>query len=353
MVHKEPYYQELTLDPELIGGSVPGIARMPDGDVLAVWQSSQRVLGARSADAGATWSRAQVLVDRADGDVALLAAERRVVLQYTSAESTQEHAGEAPRYATSGLYHMVSGDGGRSWGAATRIDTGKRYCGNCNEGIALRDGTLIMPCYHVENLESGAQVYEREMVCVAGVLRSTDGGATWQPGDGVRLPGDPNGADEPTVVELAGGDLLMLVRTTRGRHYQARSGDRGATWSAPVPSTLVASNTPAALYRLSFEPSAVMAVWTSTPYIGAMNRYPLSVAISYDECASWAHHRILTNPGCQVSYPGITQAGDGTILVVWQQWLAKTFHFPPYENIKTRLKCARFSEAWLREGAPL
>ena len=169
----------------------------------------------------------------------------------------------------------------------------------------------------------------------------------------MRLPGDPNGADEPTVVELAGGDLLMLVRTTRGRHYQARSGDRGATWNALLPSTLVASNTPAALYRLSFEPSAVVAVWTSTPYIGAMNRYPLSVAISYDECASWAHHRILTNPGCQVSYPGVTQAGDGTILVIWQQWLAKTFHFPPYENIKTRLKCARFSEAWLREGATL
>jgi len=32
------------------------------------------------------------------------------------------------------------------------------------------------------------------------------------------------GSDEPTVVELAGGELLMLVRTTRGRHYQARSG---------------------------------------------------------------------------------------------------------------------------------
>ena len=72
------------------------------------------------------------------------------------------------------------------------------------------------------------------------------------------------------------------------------------TWSAPSPSNLVASNTPAALYRLSFEPSAVVAVWTSTPYIGAMNRYPLSVAISYDECATWAHHRILANPGCQV-----------------------------------------------------
>ena len=72
-----------------------------------------------------------------------------------------------------------------------------------------------------------------------------------------------------------------------------------------------------------------------------MNRYPLSVAISYDECASWAHHRILTNPGCQVSYPGVTQAGDGTILVVWQQWLAKTFHFPPYENIKTPAEVRR------------
>ena len=123
MAHTESYYQESTLDPELIGGSVPGIARLPDGNVLAVWKSSQRVLGARSADAGATWRRAQVLVDRADGDVALLAAERRVVLQYTGAESTQEHAGEAPRYATSALYHVVSRDRGRSWGAAPPAST--------------------------------------------------------------------------------------------------------------------------------------------------------------------------------------------------------------------------------------
>ena len=40
MAHTESYYQELTLDPELIGGSVLGIARMPDGDILAVWKSS-------------------------------------------------------------------------------------------------------------------------------------------------------------------------------------------------------------------------------------------------------------------------------------------------------------------------
>ena len=353
MTGEESFLQELTLDPQIIAGSVPGIARLPNGDILAVWQSSQRVMGTRSSDGGATWSRGEVLVDSVDGDMALLATRQRVILQYTGGESTQEQASEAPRYATSGLYHMVSGDSARSWGPAVRIDTGKRYSGNCNEGIVLRDGTLIMPFYYVGNLEGGEQVYEREMVCVAGVLRSTDDGATWQPGAGVRLPGDPNGADEPTVVELASGELLMLVRTTRGRHYQARSADRGATWSAPVPSILVASNTPAALYRLSFDPSAVVVAWTSTPYLGTMNRHPLSVAISYDECVSWAHHRILTNPGCQVSYPGVTQAADGTILVIWQQWLAKTFHFPPYENIRTRLKCARFSEAWLREGAPL
>ena len=215
---------------------------MPDGDMLAVWQSSQRVLGARSADAGSTWSRAQVLVDSADGDVALLAAERRVVLPVHQRRVDAGARGRGARYATSGLYHMVSADSGRSWGAATRIDTGKRYCGNCNEGIALRDGTLIMPFYYVENLEGGAQVYEREMVCVAGVLRSTDGGATWQPGAGVRLPGDPNGADEPTVAELAGGDLLMLVRTPAAattRRAAATAAPPGAPcyrqpWSPPT-----------------------------------------------------------------------------------------------------------------------
>ena len=221
------------------------------------------------------------------------------------------------------------------------------------EGLELRDGTLVLPYYYVRNLEDGGEVYERDMVCVSSVLTSTDGGASWQSGADVQLTDDPNGADEPAVVELCDGDLLMIVRSTKGRHYQSRSSDRGATWSEPVPTVLVASNTPAALHRLSFQPNAVVVVWTSTPYIGAMNRYPLSVAISYDDCVSWAHHRILTNPGCQVSYPGVTTADDGTIVVVWQQWLAKTYHYPPYDSIKSRMKCARFNEEWLREGCSL
>ena len=353
MASSGPFYQEITLEPEIIGGAVPGVARMPNGDILAIWSDTENVLGARSSDAGVSWSGAEVLAPSVDGDPALLAARRGTALHFSKGEMIMGEGGDAPRYRRSTLYRMGSDDGGCTFGPATRIDTGRLYNGHANEGLELRDGTLVMPYYYVQNLEGGGEVYEREMVCVSSVLTSTDSGSSWQSGGEVRLPHDPNGSDEPAVVELGDGDLLMIVRSTRGRHYQSRSSDRGATWSDPVPTLLVASNTPAALHRLSFEPSAVVVVWTSTPYVGAMNRYPLSVAISYDECVSWAHHRILTNPGCQVSYPGVTSADDGTILVIWQQWLAKTFHFPPYTSIRVRLKCARFSEDWLREGASL
>jgi hypothetical protein len=42
-----------------------------------------------------------------------------------------------------------------------------------------------------------------------------------------------------------------------------------------------------------------------------LNRFPLSVALSSDGGHTWSSPRILSDPGLQVSYPGLTQANDG------------------------------------------
>ena len=347
------FYEEYVVGPDNVEGSIPGISRLANDDILAVYMSPGEIKGVLSSDNGRTWEDPFLIVKGDDiGDPSLLATENRVLLNYSSVESIVEGDDEYPRYRSSRWMQKMSSDNGRTWGEAKKLETGRVYCASPHEGIVLRSKMLVWPFTWVKNCEGTSEPLEGEMVGVSSVMKSSDGGETWVKGGDVNVD-TPNGADEPSVVELKNGDLFMIIRTAIGRHYQSVSSDSGKTWSEPEPSMLVASNTPAALYRITHDPSRVLVVWDNTPYIHAPNRFPLNVAVSYDECKTWAHCRILTNPGCQVSYPGITAARDGTILVIWQQWLKKKFIYPPFTNIRTRLKCARFSEEWLSEGSPL
>ena len=103
MASSGPFYQELTLEPEIIGGAVPGVARMPNGDILAIWSDTENVLGARSSDAGVSWSEAEVLAPSVDGDPVLLAARRGTALHFSKGERDRPyrgavHASAAPVY---------------------------------------------------------------------------------------------------------------------------------------------------------------------------------------------------------------------------------------------------------------
>ena len=349
-------YEEYVVAPDNIDGSVPGIARTPSGDILAVYRSQsdvKEIRGVFSRNGAATWEDPFVIA-RADGiaDPSLLVTDTKVVVHYSEILSIVDRANAVPQFRDTLWMQQISQDNGRTWSKASRVETGKKYCTSPHKGIVLRDGTLVWPFCWTEECESQAEPTEAQMTIVSSLMKSSDAGKTWVKGGDVRVD-IPNGADEPSIVELSNGDLFMLVRTTIGRHYQSISKDRGKNWSTPTPSILVASNTPAALYRLSWEPNRILVVWDNTLNIHPANRFPLCVAVSEDDCRTWSHARVLTNPGCQVSYPGITSTKDGLVLVIWQQWLKKHFIYPPYTNIRTRLKCARFTVEWLEEGAPL
>jgi hypothetical protein len=85
MASSGPFYQEITLEPEIIGGSVPGVARMPNGDIVAVWIDGENMMGARSSDAGASWSGAEVLAPSVEGDPALLSGANTLAIRITAA----------------------------------------------------------------------------------------------------------------------------------------------------------------------------------------------------------------------------------------------------------------------------
>ena len=63
------------------------------------------------------------------------------------------------------------------------------------------------------------------------IIRSTDGGRTWSDPEWVdEINGDN---DEPALIELAGGDILCVMRTNGGdSRWWSVSRDKGLTWTA-------------------------------------------------------------------------------------------------------------------------
>ena len=124
--------------------------------------------------------------------------------------------------------------------------------------------------------------------------------------------------DESKVVQLTNGSILMSMRTY-GWRYFAISNDEGDTW-------------PMKAYRTTLRDpfcNAEIMSYTSTldgydknrlihTYLDSTSgRKNLSIAISYDEGATWVHHkRIFTG---NAAYSTMTMDPyDGTIFVYWE-----------------------------------
>jgi len=344
---------------------IPSIATLPNGDLLTVWAATGGgpdqtvIVGALSHDCGRTWDRPVVIGDDPDRrccDPAILVTNDAVIVMYMILEYPDPRPDDAAcRYKKTTMTQRISTDNGRSWGPALPIDTGRVYSGSAAEGIVLKDGTLVWPFWWEMECELGRTPTENEMICISSVLISDNGGKDWEKGADVQLetysaPGAQSvGADEPAIVELNDGRLYMLARTAEGQLFQAWSSDRGRSWTAMSPSALHSPGSPPALISLSRDPSKIVVVWNNAA--GDL-RFPLDIAISYDECQTWAHARTISNPGCEVSYPGVTVAGDGSIVVVYQQFHQTYFDDSPANALRDAdIKCARLTEDWIKEGA--
>jgi len=323
----------------------PVIARLASGKLLAVWSarsqgdSDGRIVGAVSSDGGKTWGTPGTVIDipqMEDGDPSIVVDGPRVFVYSTTVPLHQR------LIERSQVYVVWSDNEGATWSAPEELKFSFKYfVGKRHIGIKLLDGTLAMPFSWDLWAQKGTPARtEGEMNLASGVLLSKDG-IHWTPYGQVHAwtekvtPGSTNGVCEPALVELHTGELLMILRTGTSFHYESRSRDGGLTWDAPRPSSLMGHNTPSALWRLDQNPEEIVAIWNNSP----RNRYPLSVAISSDGGRRWSKPRdVATSDGPQVSYPGITQAPDGTLVAVWQQQL---------RDGGRSIQWARFSRDWV------
>ena len=252
--------------------------RLETGEILYVYthyygnsgddHASARLMSRVSKDDGVTWSEEDELVLENEGKLNVMSVsllrlrDRSIALFYL----VKEHAGDCRPYV------RFSYDEGKTWSRRVQMIDEETYnVLNNDRVVQLANGRLLAPI--ARHAYRGGDVYNYESKATVFCLISDDGGRRWKKSEIV-----PNAKNimyqEPGVVELADGRLLMTLRNASGRQYFSYSTDNGVTWSDSEPSPLVSPTSPAVIKR---EPGGdnLIAVWNESPNA----RNPLTIGI--------------------------------------------------------------------------
>ena len=268
-----------------------------------------------SSDRGETWSGDRIVATNeleAGGNVMSVSFMRlkdgRLALFHDCKLKTPDG------YSSSVKLMRTSSDEGDTWSAARDIlphaPKSYRVLNNARV-LRLRSGRLLVPLADHGLFGKGRPFKSNAtMVCAL----SDDDGETWRLSSPVGRK-DENAErkilfQEPGVIELKDGRVMMYFRTNAGRQYYAYSTDGGLTWGAAEPSPLFSPLSPATIRRLAT--GELICFWNdhenrpdqakSGPSWAAGLRTPLAVGISTDEGRTWPRRRLLESQ-CDLKHP--------------------------------------------------
>ncbi|NLH77648.1 MAG: L-rhamnose/proton symporter RhaT [Acidobacteria bacterium] len=199
-----------------------------------------------------------------------------------------------------------STDEGRTWGDPEELPAG--FLGPAkNRPLRMADGSLLCG----SSTESGGWRVHFETIRDGGANR--DGWSRTEPLGGAGTPG----LIQPALLGDGGRAVAALMRSDAGRVYEARSGDGGATWSAPVPT--VFPNPNSGIDAVSLRDGRRVLVYNPV----TEGRGALAVAVSADG-ERWRRAMTLEEAeGTEFSYPAVIQGQDGLLHVTYT-WKRRT-----------------------------
>ena len=273
-----------------------------------------------SSDRGATWTDNDEIIVKNHGgmnvmSVSLLRLQSGEIALFYLLKNSKDDCRPVMRR---------SFDEGKTWSGPTPCITDDvgYFVLNNDRVIQLKDGRLLFAVAR-QKKEKG----RFDNMGIVMTYSSDDNGKTWRRGktelDIVAPSGKRYAAQEPGVVELKDGSVLLWIRTSAGCQFMSRSHDRGETWSAPQPSWLRSPLSPASIKRLPT--GDLLAVWND--HEGRIDlkkkgrgldgwRTPLSAAVSRDDGVVWQGARAIEDdPAGHFCYVAIEPVDDGTVLL--------------------------------------
>ncbi len=270
------------------------------GDVVAD-DAPHCTVARYSSDDGKTWTSDDVIVHIEGGLSFLRLPDGRIALFYLRAKDSGKNL-----YP----YMIISKDEAKTWSPPIEIVKNPGYYTINNDRIILlKNGRIICPvAYYVTDGSSDNNgIYS---------YYSDDSGETWCKSQPVPNPNHVE-LQEPGVVELKNGEVMMFIRTRLGVQYLSYSRDKGEHWTPVQPGNIRSPLSPASIKRI---PSTgdLLLVWNDNYDPGHKdggNRSPLSMAISRDDGKSWEKKKTIEgNPYGWYCYTAIRFFGDYVLM---------------------------------------
>lgn len=273
--------------------------------------ATARIVARMSADHGRTWSDPRVLQENTGKQNVMSVTLRRLTA----------NAFDGPL----GMIYLVknsptdlkvvlriSNDEAQSFGPPILVTDAPGYHVMNNDRVTvMASGRMICPIAWTDDVfKKGGGHF----VCFC--YLSDDGGKTWRR-SAEQVDQPQRGAMEPEVVELEGGELLMIIRTQLGKIATSRSTDGGEHWSAPGQFDVNSPESPATIRRIPATGDLLL-VWNNTYAVGSNHggkRRPLTAAVSSDGGQTWKHIRDLeTDSAAGYAYTSVLFNRDRVVL---------------------------------------
>lgn len=311
---------------------VMALVELRDGSLMTILPNGATASTVTTHDDGKTWSPPRKIYDGPGPGIpsnacALLKTRSGALVMVYMDISTMKFSWdrakiELAKDARLDVWAIRSLDEGKTWIDRQQLLDG--VCGALIGMIQTSGGQIVAPISCMPTRDRHAT-----FTCV-----SADDGKTWRRGNIIDLGGRGNhdGAMEPTLVELSNGRVMMLIRTTLDRFWEAYSDDHGRYWREMRPSQIDASSAPGYLVRLAS--SRLALVWnrlypegkntferegdSNTSEIPcSWHRDELSLAFSEDDAKTWSKPAVIARvPGGGLSYPYLYERRPGELWVI-------------------------------------
>ncbi|MFH1006689.1 MAG: sialidase family protein [Candidatus Latescibacterota bacterium] len=261
--------------------------------------STARIAGRFSYDRGETWTEDDVLVVDTEGSenvmsVSLLRLHSVAIALFYLLKNS---------WGDCKLYMRISEDEAQTWGdKRCAIPHEGYHVINNDRVVQLSSGRWVVPTAYHPCPDSTWESWSHRGISACAL--SDDEGRTWRMSRSwLEGPSESKtGLQEPGVVELTDGRLMMWMRTDMGCPYRSYSDDGGDTWSPAVPTDLRSPTSPASIKRIPATGDLLL-VWNDHRHIGpgfSEKRTPLTTALSRDEGKTWEHVKVLEDDpeGC-------------------------------------------------------
>ena len=209
-----------------------------------------------------------------------------------------------------------SKDDGKTWSQPENMTrTWKKrdwilYAPSPQQGIALGDGTLVMP----------TQGRNEDDENFSNLLVSKDHGKTWKVSAAASL-----GNSECQAVELSDGSIMLNMRTERSGVFArtvAVTKDLGQTWTphSTNRNTLIEPHCNGSLYRFDYlvKGKKTSLLLFANPH-SKSGRHHHSIQVSLDDGKTWpAKYRLLLDEGSGAGYPSLSRVDEEHIGIVYE-----------------------------------